>query len=184
MQSTPVSSGRATIGTVSTGQTRVAQGLIVLAAVLVGVAIILDSGLGRALNGLGAVAWVGGAALLLWSLRSEPQAKLLAGLALVAGVVLAVLVRPNDLVGALVGFGVAGVLVALVAPRQQMSWAMLVPALYLPAHLMVAISRSVLSGSPSVRTEPPPTAPFVPLVMVLVAALVGWIVGAVRERRG
>jgi hypothetical protein len=104
--------------------------------------------------------------------------------ALGAAVILAVLVRPNELVGALIGFGAAGVVVALLAPRRPMSWAVLVPALYLPAHLVVAISRSLLSGTPSVRTEPPPTAPFVPLVMVLVAALMGWLVGALRDRRG
>lgn len=184
MQSTSVSSTTTPVQSPSAGLPRLAQGLIVLAAVLVGLAIILDSGFGRVLNGIGAAAWVASAVLLVWSLRSEPRAGLLTAAALGGGVVLAVLVRPNDLVGALIGFGVAGAIVALLAPRRSMSWAMLVPAFYLPAHLIVAISRSLLSGSPSVRTEPPPTAPFVPLVMVLVAAIVGWAIGAIRERRG
>ncbi len=183
MQSTSVSPARVPVRSGSPGLARLALGLIVVAAILVGVAIILDSSVGRMLSGLGAAAWVGGAVLLLWSLRSEPRAGLSTAVALVAAVVLAVLVRPNDLVGALIGFGVAGIGVALIAPRRPLSWAVLVPALYLPAHLIVAISRSVLSGSVSVRTEPPPTAPFVPLVMVLVAALAGWVIGTLRDRR-
>ena len=82
----------------------------------------------------------------------------MAGLAAALAVVLAAVIRPDDLVAALIAFGAAGALVGAVARGEATGWAMLVPALYLPAHVAIAISRSLLAGSFSVRSAPPPTA--------------------------
>lgn len=169
--------GRTAIVSVRTGQL-----LIVLGAVLVGIAIMNDTAPGRGLNAAGAVAWVAAAGVLGWSLRMEPRAGRLMVYATAAALVLAVLVRPSDLTGAVIGFGAAGAAVALLASRQPVGWAMLIPAIYLPAHLAVAITRSIAGGMATLRTEPPPTAAVVPLAMVLAAALAGWVVGRVRNR--
>ena len=162
----------------------VARLLLIVAALLVGAAILSDGTVSRILNGMGAVAWVGAAVLLGWSLRTETRAGLLAMMTAGAAIVLAALIRPDDLVSGIVAFGLAGAIVGFVAPAQAVGWAMLVPALYLPAHVVIAIGRSLVAGSLRIRTEPPPTAAFVPLAMVLAAALVGLAVSRLRARRG
>jgi hypothetical protein len=154
-----------------------------VAALLVGAAILAEPIVGRVLNGVGALAWVVAAALLGWGLRGQPRAGQMAGLAAALAVVLAAVIRPNDLVAALIAFGAAGALVGAVARGEATCWAMLVPALYLPAHVAIAISRSLLAGSLSVRSAPPPTAAIVPLVMVLAAAAAGLAVSWIRSRR-
>ena len=166
------------------GLVRPAQLLLIVAALLVGAAIISDGTVSRVLNGVGALVWVGAAVLLGWSLRAEARAGQMAMITAGAAIVLAALIRPDDLVSGIVAFGLAGVIVAFVAPSRAAGWAMLVPALYLPAHVIIAIGRSLVAGSLRIRTEPPPTAAFVPLAMVLTAALAGLVVGRLRDRRG
>jgi hypothetical protein len=170
---------RATSGSATV---RIGRALLVVAALLVGAAIVNGPTVGRALNGVGGLAWVVAAALLGWGLRTQPRAGQMAGLAAVLGVVLAAVVRPDDLVVALIAFGAAGALVGVVARGEAAAWAMLVPALYLPAHVIIAIGRSVVAGSLSVRTEPPPTAAIVPLAIVLAAAAAGLAVRWIRAR--
>ncbi len=161
---------------------RTGQLLNVLGAVMVGIAIMNDSALGRGLNGAAALVWVVAAGVLGWTLRSEPRAGRLLTTAFAAALVLAIVIRPSDLMGAVIGFGAAGAMVAMLATRQPVGWAMLIPAIYLPAHLAVAITRSLAGGMTTLRTEPPPTAAVVPLAMVLAAALAGWVIGQVRNR--
>lgn len=175
-----------TVGTASPPSSqllpRIGKAAIVAGAVLVGVAIVADGAVSRALNGVGAVAWVGGAALLAVALRHESRAGVTFGLTAIAAVVLAILVRPSDLVAAVIGFGIAGAVVGSVARSHAVGWALLVPGIYLPVHVILAIGRSVIAGGATIRTEPPPTAPLVPLAMVLAAAIAGFAVSRLRGR--
>ncbi|MBA3643197.1 MAG: hypothetical protein H0W59_03915 [Chloroflexia bacterium] len=152
-------------------------GVLVGAACLVGLAIVLDEGrLARVINGLGGISWLLGAAMLAWSLRGA-AGWLRSGLVLgVTVLALAVLVRPTDLAAAIIGFAIGGAIVALVSTERPMHWALLVPAMWLPAHIVVGIARSTIDGAAAVRTAPPPTAAIVPLAMVLAAGLAGLLV--------
>ncbi len=152
-------------------------GVLVGAACLVGLAIALDEGrLARVINGLGGISWLLGAAMLAWSLRGA-AGWLRSGLVLgVTVLALAVLVRPTDLAAAIVGFAIGGAIVALVSTERPMHWALLVPAMWLPAHIVAGIARSTIDGAATVRIEPPPTAAIVPLAMVLAAGLAGLLV--------
>jgi hypothetical protein len=62
------------------------------------------------------------------------------------------------------------------------AWALLVPAIYLPVHLLIGIGRAILRHG-GVRTDPPPTAAIVPLAMLLAAAAAGAL-AATLVRRG
>jgi hypothetical protein len=159
-----------------------AEVLLLGAALLIGVAIISEPPLDRVLNGIGGVVWFVSGLLLAWRLRREPWAALLTLVAATMAIVLAAIVRPDSLIGAVIGFGVGGAVVGFLATRHPVSWAMLVPAIYLPAHVLIAITRSVAAGSVSVRSEPPPTAAIVPLAMVLAAAGAGLLVNRLRLR--
>lgn len=151
--------------------------VLVVAACLVGLAIALDeSAAARIVNGLGGLLWLVAAALLAWSLHSGAGRRRSALVLVIAIVVLAILVRPTDLVAAIVGFAVGGGVVALTARERVMHWTLLVPALWLPVHIIVGIARSSIAGAAAVRTEPPPTAAVVPLTMVLAAGAAGLLV--------
>jgi len=161
---------------------------LIVAAAFVGVAIALDSSSGRALNGVGGIVWLAGAVMLVRQARRDQPiayAWLVMGFAVVA---LSSLLSPRDLGAASIGFFVGGWIVALVARpvAARLSMVGLLPALWLPTHLGVAAVRALyrlLADQPSViRTDPPPTAALVPLAMVL-AALVGGVVGAQLTRR-
>lgn len=156
--------------------------LLALAAAIVGVAIALDDGAARAVNGVGVLLWIAAAALLVRSVRGSVRWQTSAFVVVAIVLVLALLVRPSDLVAAAAGFSVAGVIIALVVRDRTLGWALLVPAGWLPAHVSLAIGRSLLSGGAAIRTDPPPTAALVPLMMV-VAATVGAVV-VVRWRGG
>ena len=182
MTSRSVESRKVTGGRETASLPRLGQALILVAAIVAGLAIIADGPISRALNGFGALLWVASAGILVWSLRREPQATQLLPLAAAGAIVLGILVRPSDLAAAIIGFGLAGAVIGLLAVSRALGWALLVPAIYLPVHLVVAIGRSILAGSTSVRTEPPPTAPLVPLAMVLAAGIAGIAVSWVRYR--
>ena len=157
--------------------------LLLAAAALVGVAIAAEGAVARGLNGVGGVGWLVAAVLLTRSLLIERRR----GFAVVAVVgvaaVLALVVRPSNLVAAIVGFFVAGALVALAGRDRPVHWALLVPALWLPLHLVIAVGRAIGDGGGRVRTDPPPTAALVPLAMVLAAAAGGWVVGRIARSR-
>jgi hypothetical protein len=97
-------------------------------------------------------------------------------------------VKPTDFVPALVGFGLAGMAVSFAAPRYAVLWAKLIVGLYLPFHIGTAVAkamyRNVTGTEASIRTDPPPTAALVPLVMLAAAIGGAMLVQALRERRG
>jgi len=161
-------SGRRTIR--ATGQIGLA-----VAATIVGVAIAIEGPAARAINAIGGVVWLVSLGLLVWSVRREPRGAPCWASVLGTAVVLAVAVKPSDALMALIGFTIAGLVVAQVARRQLTTWALLVPAVWLPIHLLLAIghavARAAVDVEPTVRTDPPPTAALVPLVMVAAAWL-------------
>lgn len=158
------------------------------AALLVGIAIVWDGAGGRAFNGVGGIVWVASCVAIARSRwLSGSQLGMMPGLVLALVVCLAVLVKPSDGMITILGFGTAGVVVALVAQRDAIQWSVLVPAAWLPVHLAVAIGTSVVraatGGETSVRTDPPPTTAFVPLLMVVAAWGAAAMVVRVRDRR-
>ena len=160
---------------------------LLAAATVVGLAIVADGQTARTINGIGGLVWVVAAGLLVVSLRREAlfwhRLVLAAGLALT----LVLLVRPSDYPRAAIGFAVAGAVVGLTATRSTGEWALTVPGLWLPLHLIVAIGRvverSVRDLPAHVRTEPPPTAALVPLTMVVAAWAGGVLIEFLRARR-
>jgi hypothetical protein len=157
------------------------SGLLLVAAILVGLAIAAEDGLARALNGVGGGLWLIAAALLAWSVRSSMHRLRATSVTAAVVIFLALVVRPSELTAALIGFSIGGATVALIVRHRPLRWVMLMAAAWLPAHLVLAISRSMLSGDVRVRTDPPPTAALVPLTMVLAAAAGGAIIARVRS---
>lgn len=144
-----------------------------LAAVLVGVAIVWDGSGARLVNGVGGIVWLACGAAQVRALTYEPRRWLMGSSVLAATIILAVVVRPSDGGIAILGFGAAGAGIAFLATRSTVAWAVLVPALWLPVHLAVAITKSVVreisGGAATIRTDPPPTTAAVPALMVLAA---------------
>lgn len=162
---------------------RLAAGGLVLAAVIVGFAIMAGGSAARMLNGVGAIVWiVSGIALGFFIPTAERQ---LPGwiAAAAGGLLLGGLVRPGTVAEAVVAFAIAGAAAVVVAGDKTGAWAFLVPAIYLPVHLIIGIGRAMVRES-GVRTDPPPTAAILPLVMILAAGVAGAIVAAaLRARR-
>jgi hypothetical protein len=158
-----------------------AVGLLVAAAV-VGVAIVAGGSAARALNPIGAILWLASGVLLALTLPEARRPAWGWAAALAGGFILGAVVRPGGLVEAIVAFAIAGALTAIVAGGRSGGWALLVPAIYLPVHLVIGIGRAMLRNG-GVRTEPPPTAAIVPLAMILAALLAG-IAAASFVRRG
>ena len=161
---------------------RMAAAGLVAAAAIVGVAITIGGSAARVLNGVGAVLWLLSGVFLALSLPEAQRRAWGWVAALAGGFLLGAVVRPGDLVEAIVAFAVAGALVVLIAGDRVGGWALLVPAIYLPVHLIIGIGRAMISNG-GVRTEPPPTAAVVPLSMLLAAMLAGML-AASRQRRG
>jgi hypothetical protein len=163
------------------------QVLLVVAGVAVALSILVGPPLARALNGLGGALWVAAAIWMLFSLWGERRKLPVLGVALAGALLMAVVVRPGTYPEAILGFLVAGAAVAFAA-RGGAHWGLLAPALYFPLHIVIAIGRVVASGGArSVRTDPPPTEAFVPLSMILAAAVGGLLVArwfAAREASG
>jgi hypothetical protein len=161
---------------------RIAAAGLLAAAVLVGVAIYVGGSAARALNPIGAVLWVASGVLLALTLPEARRPAWGWAAALAGGFVLGAIVRPGGLLEAIIAFAIAGALVVVVAGDRNGGWALLVPAVYLPVHLVIGIGRAMLRNG-GVRTEPPPTAAIVPLAMILAALLAG-IAAASFVRRG
>lgn len=160
---------------------------LALAGLVVGLAIELDGSAARAVNGVGGVLWIGSGLVLIYALRKQENWRVLAPIALGVGLVLSYVVRPSDIVMASLGFVAGGMIVAAFA-RKPLLTALLMPASWLPLHLFLAITRSVVremtGGESAVRTDPPPTAALVPFMMVVAAAVGGIIVYQLRVRKG
>lgn len=163
------------------GDWRIGAAGLFLAAAVVGVAIVIGGTAARTLNGVGAILWLVSAGLLAFTL--PPPSRRLPGLlaAIASGLLLGAVIRPGTLVEAVIWFVVAGAAVALIAGDRIGVWALLVPAIYLPVHLLIGIGRAVMRGG-AVRTEPPPTPAILPLVMILAAALGGALAAAYVRR--
>lgn len=164
---------------------RIATATLATATVIVGASIVTEGGLARGLNGLAGLTWFASSAMFAVEGRRRGAAGVQwAGiLGLTAAV--AFLIRPSDLVLATIGFGGAGLAAGLLARRDPMLWAKMVPAFYLPMHIGTAIlkaaGRSVLGMESTIRTEPPPTAAIVPVVMLAAAMLGGWAASRLRS---
>jgi hypothetical protein len=161
---------------------RTAAAGLALSAAIVGLAIVLGGTTARLLNPIGAVLWLVSAVLLGLSL--PPVQRPMAGwaVAIAGGFILGALVRPSGLIEVIVWFALAGAVVAFAAVDRVGAWALLVPAIYLPVHLLIGIGRAILRNG-GVRTDPPPTAAIVPLAMLLAAAAAGALAAAVIRRR-
>lgn len=156
-------------------------GLLVVAALLVAVAILTSGPVSRGINGVGGILWLVGLIMVWRVLGAGNRSLVRVGAALALTLVLVLLIKPSDLSSAALGFGLAGMALGLLARHREMLWAAMIPALWLPIHLGIAISRAVLDigrdQAAAVRTDPPPTEAFVPLMMV-VAALAGGLLAA------
>jgi hypothetical protein len=160
---------------------RMAAAGLILAATIVGVAIIVGGGMSRILNPIGALLWLASGVLLALSLPRVERPVLGYVAAIASGVILGALVRPGSLIEAVVGFAIAGAVVVLVAGDRSGAWALLAPAIYLPVHLLIGIGRAIAHGG-GVRTDPPPTAAIVPLAMLLAAAVAGALAASALRR--
>lgn len=164
---------------------RHAAGVLMAATILVGIAILLDGAAAKTFNGFAGVLWIAVAGVLVGrSLRSGQWRPI--ACALLIALVLVNLAKPSDLLLAVIGFGVGGGLLALATGTRDERGVVLLPALWLPTHLLSAAVRAValaLRGLPApVRTDPPPTAALVPLAMVVASYLGGMAVICWRER--
>jgi hypothetical protein len=161
--------------------------VLIAAGVLVGVAIALDGPVSKAVNGIAGVLWILAAVLLVRNSRQTAGSTRLFAATVVVGLVLVLAVRPSDLAWAAVGFAAGGAAVAVVATSARERAALLLPALWLPLHLLVAVIkaaiRAIRDQPASVRTDPPPTAALVPLAMIVAAYVGGWLVQTYLSRR-
>jgi hypothetical protein len=161
---------------------------LLAAGVVVGIAIALDGAVSRAFNGLAGILWFIAAAALVSEARRRAEARELIATTVLYGVVLVVAIRPSDLLWASVGFAAAGAMIALRTSSGPERAALLLPALWLPIHLGVALSKAIyrtIADQPaSIRTDPPPTAALVPLAMIVAAYAGGWAVVRFRGRGG
>jgi hypothetical protein len=160
--------------------------ILLAAGVVVGFAIALDGAVSRAFNGVAGILWfIAAGALLLESSKRREFWELLIT-TLLYSFALVIAVRPSDVLWAAIGFTVAGAAVAMRSSRAPERAALLLPALWLPVHLVTAIGKAIyrnLANEPAaIRTDPPPTAAIVPLVMIVAAYVGGWLVARHRER--
>jgi hypothetical protein len=102
-------------------------------------------------------------------------------------IAVAFVVKPSAIVPAMIGFVPAGFVLSALAPRAKLLWAALVPAWYLPAHIGTAVlksaANSMLGNDAGLRTDPPPTAAIVPLVIIGCALGGGAIARHLLDRR-
>jgi hypothetical protein len=149
--------------------------ILVAAAVVVGIAIGMNEDSRRVVNGVGGLLWmVGGFLIITRSIAAGVTWRQI-GLVLAVILVLSYLVRPTDPVWAIIGFGWGGVVVGYAGGAFGSRLGAMLGALWLPAHLLMAVVRAgirELRDQPAaLRSDPPPTAVVVPLVMVLAAWL-------------
>jgi hypothetical protein len=149
--------------------------VLVVAAVVVGIAIGMDEDARRFVNGIGGLLWMAGAFLIITRSIAAGVTWRQIGLVLAVILVLSYLIRPTDPIWAAIGFGWGGVVVGYAGGAYGSRLGAMLGALWLPAHLFMAVVRvgvRELRDQPaSLRSDPPPTAVVVPLVMVLAAWL-------------
>jgi hypothetical protein len=163
-----------------------APSLLVAAALFVALAIDSEDGVARVLNTMGGILWLL-SAWLLWRANARHAGRSVPLVAATTALVLVIALRPSNLIWAGVGFAIGGAIVALAVSGDRVRAALMLPALWLPVHLLVAITkvgiREIRDRPATVRTDPPPTAAFVPLAMVLASMFGAWAIGKIVERR-
>ena len=170
-----------------TPQERLATGTLAVATVIVGASIVADGQLAKALNGVAGITWFASSALFILEGRKRNATGLqwVGITALTAAV--AFVVKPSDIVLATIGFVPAGIAAGVIAKRAPIFWAKMIPALYLPLHIgtavLKAVGRNSLGMESSIRTDPPPTAAVVPMVMLGAAIAGGFIARKILGRR-
>jgi hypothetical protein len=152
--------------------------VLIVAAIVVGIAIGMDGDGRRFVNGIGGILWLIGAFLIFTRSLASGVSWRQIGLVIAVILVLSWLIRPTDPVWAVIGFGWGGVVVGFSGRDLGSKLGAMLGALWLPAHLLIAVVRAgireVRDQPAALRTDPPPTAVLVPLVMVLAA----WIFAA------
>jgi hypothetical protein len=152
--------------------------VLVIAAIVVGIAIGMNGEGRRFVNGIGGVLWLVGAFLIFTHSMASGVTWRQVGMVVAVILVLSWLIRPTDPVWAAIGFGWGGLVVGYSGRELGSKLGAMLGALWLPAHLLIAVVRAgirELRDQPAVlRTDPPPTAVLVPLIIVLAA----WIFAA------
>jgi hypothetical protein len=151
---------------------QVAAAGLVTASLVVALAIVAGGSAARALNGIGALLWVGSGVILALSLPRPERYPLACVAAAIGGGLLGAVIRPSTFAVAVAGFAIAGAVVVLLGGDRTGGWALMVPAIYLPVHLVIGIGRAIMRGS-EMRVAPPPTAALLPFSMVMAALLAG-----------
>jgi hypothetical protein len=159
-----------------------AAGLVV-AGLVVALAIVVGGSASRALNGVGALIWVASGVILGMSLPRPERLPLAWLAAAVTGGLLGAVIRPSTFAVAITGFAIAGAAVVLLGGDRTGAWALMVPAIYLPVHLVIGIGRAIMRGS-EMRVAPPPTAALLPFSMVIAALVAGGMAAYVLRSRG
>jgi hypothetical protein len=167
----------------------IADGIIVpvAAAAIVGVAIAIGGDARRAINGIGGMLWLIGTVIVV---TRAVAAGINRNQVILIGIVIALLtwlVRPVDPAWAAIGFGWGGVVVGYFGGRIGSKAGAMLAALWLPTHLLMAVGRAAFEAlrdeSTVVRTDPPPTAALVPLIMVGAAWLFATLTAEWRLNR-
>ena len=161
--------------------------LLVVAAVIVGVAIAMGGDARRFINGIGGVLWlVAGFLIVTRAVAAGVSLKQIGQVAFVI-LILSYLIRPSDPLWAVIGFGWGGVAVGFNGRVLGSKMGAMLGALWLPTHLLLAVTRTVVRNirdePAALRTDPPPTAALVPLIMVLAAWLFAVVASDWRVHR-
>jgi len=161
--------------------------ILLAATVLVAISILLDGTASRLFNGAAGLAWFSAAGLLgIAAWRTSRRWSLWLAAFVLTGLV-AFVVTPSDFVPAMIGFGLAGTAIAIVARDNAVLWSKLVVGLYLPFHIGTAVTRAIYRGATggeaTLRTDPPPTAALVPFVMLVAAVACATAAKAYLDRR-
>lgn len=160
---------------------------LVLAAVIIGVAISIDGDARRIVNGIGGIVWlIAGYLIVTRAVSAGVSVKQVFQVAFVI-LILSYLIRPTDPLWAVIGFGWGGVIVGFNGQNLGSKMGAMLGALWLPAHLLLAVIRAVVRNvsdePPALRSDPPPTAAVVPLIMVVAAWLFAALAADWRNSR-
>jgi hypothetical protein len=160
---------------------------LIAASLIVALAIATNGQLSKTINGVGGLLWIVSAVCLGLRLRSAQKWLGSAVIAFGLTLTLVLLVKPADLLWAAIGFTIGGALMSLAVSGRRLEWTGFLAAIWLPTHLLVAlgrvIERSIRDLPANVRTDPPPTAAFVPFAMVICALAGSRLVDLIRAKQ-
>jgi len=171
-------------GTIRAWRNRLIQDgmpLLIAAAIVVGIAIGLDGDIRKLVNGVGGILWLVAAFFIVRGTVAAGATFQQIAVAIGIILVLSSLIRPSDPLLAAIGFGWGGVAVGWIGRDLGSKLGALLGALWLPAHLLIAVAsaaiRELQDKQATLRSDPPPTAVLVPLIMVLAA----WLFAALTQ---